>query len=66
MRSGNSLVPAMPDNPLPNRAERLALVRELWRELQAVRNDPVKFRHLTERIRRESWHLRDYPHKPES
>jgi hypothetical protein len=57
----------MPDNSLPDdSAQRLALVQQLWRELQAARKDPVKYRSLSERIRRESLLLRSYPPKPES
>ncbi len=54
----------MSQNPSANddSRARLMLVRQLWRELQASRKDPVKCRGLTERIRRESelvWQERD-------
>jgi len=56
--------PSANDNSHP----RLILVRQLWRELQASRNDPAKYRGLSERIRRESDRLRqgDDPHERES
>lgn len=49
----------MPQNPSANddSRARLMLVRQLWRELQATRNDPIKYRGLSERIRRESERL---------
>jgi len=53
----------MPQVP-PANDPRLILLQQLWRELHAARKDPLKYRGLTERIRRESdllWQERDPP-----
>jgi len=59
----------MPHNPLPiDPAQRLILVQQLWRELQATVRDPQKSNDLERRIRREAdlFLQRGYSARPES
>jgi hypothetical protein len=59
----------MAHDPSPDDGrQHVALIQQMWLELQAARRDPMHHKNLAERIRQERDRLRheEYPDTPES